>query len=68
MCYHGSKKFYAEDLESYYKLTTSNSVTATWKPVYHENGFDHAPAPVVMGGGFYGAFQLGIYPVVYEDG
>jgi putative SOS response-associated peptidase YedK len=50
MCYHKSQKFDISYLADYYSASYDNVLEETYRPNYHENGFDFKSTPVVTTG------------------
>jgi len=61
MCYHYSKGYAIEELEEYYNIVAQEEIEQAWKPIYHENGFDHNASPVLTSEGL-GFFRWGLIP------
>ncbi len=61
MCYHASRNYEISELEAYYNLTGGKFAFDKWQRLYHDNGFDHNPSPILLKEGL-GYFQWGLIP------
>lgn len=50
MCYHKSQKQEVSVLADYYSVEYQEILKEIYSPIYHENGFDFKPGPVVTAG------------------
>jgi putative SOS response-associated peptidase YedK len=50
MCYHKSQTASYEKLAEYYSVSYSKEIDDIYKPMFHENGFDHHASPILTAG------------------
>ena len=62
MCYHGSKAYKLNQLQERYQLPSIDHLADKWQMLYHENGFDHVAAPVLVSPTSVGLFSWGLIP------